>query len=84
MPRPTALHRGVYPIPARRTDNPGYVRIEDRPNLYDTLAEQNRIARIYEEVKHDLRVMWWQSFVRRACIAVALFAVVYFAVRGAF
>jgi hypothetical protein len=62
----------------------GYVRTEDRPNLYDTLAEQNRIARICEEVKHDLRVMWWQSFVRRACIAVALFAVVYFAVRGAF
>jgi hypothetical protein len=73
---PTTLHRGVYPIPARRT--------EDRPNPYDTLAEQNRIARICEEVKHDLRVMWWQSFVRRACIAVALFAVVYFAVREAF
>jgi hypothetical protein len=74
MNRP--LHRGVYSIPARRT--------EDRPNLYDTLAEQNRIARICEEVRHDLRILWWQSFVRRACIAVALFAVVYFAVRGAF
>jgi hypothetical protein len=71
QPEMLALHRGA-------------VRTKDRPNLYDTLAERERIARICEEIRHDLRVMWWQSFVRRACIAVAVFAVVYFAVRGAF
>jgi hypothetical protein len=78
QPEILALHRG-------------YVRTEDRPNLYDPWIDDESECvedmlrfRSHEQIRDPAEGGRWQSFVRRACIAVALFAVVYFAVRGAF
>jgi hypothetical protein len=47
-------------------------------DLYDTLAERERIARVCNEAQRDLRILWWQAFVRNSCIAFAVLAAVIF------
>jgi hypothetical protein len=66
------LHRGVV-RPATNDQGMG-----EPVDLYDTLAERERINRVIAETERDLRILWWQAFVRNSCIAFAVLAAVIF------
>jgi predicted CoA-binding protein len=70
----TPLHRGVV-RPA--TNDQGMI-LGEPVDLYDTFAERERINRVVAETERDLRILWWQAFVRNSCIAFAVLAAVIF------
>jgi hypothetical protein len=70
----TPLHRGAI-RPA--TNDQGMI-LGEPVDLYDTFAERERINRLVAESERDLRILWWQAFVRNSCIAFAVLAAVIF------
>jgi hypothetical protein len=67
----------VHQLHPKATNDQGMI-LGEPVDLYDSLAERERIARVCNEAQRDLRILWWQAFVRNSCIAFAVLAAVIF------
>lgn len=54
-------------------------RSDSHIDLYRTLEEEERIHRVYRDVRRDLRIMRLQAFVKWGAIITAFAAIMYFA-----
>jgi hypothetical protein len=51
---------------------------DDHLDLYRTVAEQERIARVNADTRRDIRVMRWQRRIKVASILLAYFLIIFF------